>query len=76
MIFEWRTDNPPEEKCEYLVTDNCGCLQIATWTNETYLGHKIICDWHWKCEQYTKVVAWLPLPRPYELAKENEHEED
>lgn len=71
MKLEWRTDNPPEEIEKYLVTDDSGELQIATWTNEYYLGHKIIGEWHWVCEQYTKVVAWLPLPNPY-AAKENE----
>lgn len=69
MILDWRTDNPPEEKSTYLVTDDSGHLQIAIWTNEMHFGRTFICDWHWQCQQYTHVVAWLPLPRPYKVTE-------
>lgn len=74
MKHEWMTNNPPEEICKYLVTDDCGCLQIATWTNEFYLGHKVIGHWHWERQQYTNVVAWMPLPHPYISSNEDEQE--
>lgn len=74
MKHEWMTNNPPEEIYEYLVTDDCGCLQIATWTNEFYLGHKVIGNWHWERQQYTNVVAWMPLPHPYKPLNEVEQE--
>lgn len=74
MKHEWMTNNPPEEICEYLVTDDCGCLQIATWTNEFYLGHKVIGEWHWERRSYTNVVAWMPLPHPYKSLNDVEQE--
>ena len=43
MKCEWRTDNPPEEICKYLVTYTHGSLGICTWTDKDHWGTS---KWH------------------------------
>ena len=65
MRIGWRTDKPPEERDDYLVTYDNGSLDICQWTNvNPFWTHKTT-DWHWRPAQYCKVVAWMPLPEPY-----------
>lgn len=64
MTLKWRTDKPPDEKAEYLVTLSTGRLDICWWTDTT-LGGRSGDKFHWLEPLYSKVVAWLPLPEPY-----------
>lgn len=62
-------DKPPETNSSYLITDNYGGLQMASWTNAAYFTINETTDWHWVgLQQYTKVIAWMPLPEPYLIA--------
>ena len=65
MRIGWRTDNPPEEKGDYLVTYKSGDMDIARWTNDSFFWQGKTTIWHWVCAQYCEVVAWMPLPEPY-----------
>lgn len=65
MRIGWRTENPPDEKEEYLVQYDIGSMDIATWTNVNPFWTNKTTDWHWNKAQYCKVIAWMPLPEPY-----------
>ena len=64
---------PEDKKAVYWVCNNYGDQFECRWTNASpFSGREIDWDWHWNIfdvPQYTKVVAWMPLPEPY---KENE----
>ena len=62
MRCEWKTDNPPEEISEYLVTYTHGGLGICTWTDKDHWGTS---RWHWATDAYSSVMAWMPLPAEY-----------
>ena len=66
MRDKWYTnENPPEEKEDYMITDDYGDIQIAHWTNSSIIGHGTT-EWHWVgLVQFTHVIAWRPLPEPY-----------
>lgn len=70
MRIAWRTDNPPEERDQYLVTYDNGCIDICRWTNENRFWSNETTNWHWRSAQYCKVVAWMPLPEPYKAESE------
>ena len=68
MRVEWRTDNPPKEKDEYLVTYDCGTMDICWWTNTNmFWPDQESAEWYWLTKPYSKVVAWMPLPKAYHL---------
>lgn len=69
MRIGWNTNNPPEEIDKYLVTTDYGSLEIAEWTNVYWFWNKSYGDWHWRCSQHSKVIAWMPLPKEYEVAR-------
>lgn len=57
---------PPEEKEDYLITTDSGSIALASWTNSSFITN-VTTDWHWVgYPQYSKVVAWRPLPEPYQ----------
>jgi len=68
MRDKWYIDEiekPPKEKEDYMITDDCGNIQIAHWTNLSFFGVETTL-WHWTgLIQYTHVIAWRPLPEPY-----------
>ena len=66
MEIEWCTDNPPEDfACDYLVTLDTGRMYVCTW-RAYFNASKDIYDWGWANKpQFSKVVAWMPLPRAY-----------
>lgn len=66
MRIEWRTDNPPEEREQYLVTYEGGGMDICAWTNENRFWSDMTADWHWNARPYCRVAAWMPLPNEYE----------
>lgn len=60
----------PEKKIYWVCTDDgyqCQCR----WTNINHFWTDLTTDWHWHIgdvPQYSKVVAWMPLPTPYMTA--------
>lgn len=59
----------PENECkEYWVCTDTGYQCECRWTNVNPIWTGLTTDWHWNIfdtPQYTKVVAWMPLPEPY-----------
>lgn len=73
MRIGWRTDNPPNEKDEYLVQIEDANMVVGVWTNVNPFWTDRTTDWHWcGLPQFAKVVAWMPLPEPYREEQENE----
>lgn len=62
----------PERKSYWICTDTgyqCQCR----WTNINNFWVNLTTAWHWHIAdppQYSKVIAWRPLPEPYEPGKE------
>lgn len=57
----------PEERAYWVCTD-CGHQCECRWTNVNHIWTELTRDWHWHImdiPQYCKVVAWMPLPKPY-----------
>ena len=71
MKIGWRTDNPPEEKEEYLVYYTHGGYDVAKWTNANPFWARGTTSWHWICAQHCKVAAWMPLPEPFNMEDSN-----
>ena len=67
MSLDWRTDKPPEERKDYLVTTESGDLDIARYTNASEWWHGETTNWHWQHPPYTRVYAWRDLPEPCEI---------
>lgn len=64
---------PKEESNTYWVCTHNGCQCECRWTNVSPFWSYETTDWHWNTAdipQYTKVVAWMPLPKPYGLESE------
>lgn len=67
MRIGWRTDRPPRYREEYLVQLDTGEMAIVLWSNTNPIWTDLITDWHWyNLPQFTKAVAWMPLPEPWE----------
>lgn len=61
-------DEPQKEKKRYWVCTDTGYQCECRWTNNVY-GFRDSDKWGWSIfdiPQYTKVVAWMPLPEPWE----------
>lgn len=64
---------PKEEKRHYWVCTDTGYQCQCRWTNDVY-GLGVSDRWNWKIfdiPQYQKVVAWMPLPKPWNGDHEN-----
>lgn len=73
MRIGWRTDNPPDEKEEYLVQVEDAYMVVGVWTNVNPIWTDLTTDWHWShIPQYSNVIAWMPLPEPYKEEQKNE----
>lgn len=60
-------DEPPKEKNRYWVCTDTGYQCECRWTNNVY-GLRESDNWGWSIfdiPQYSKVVAYMPLPEPY-----------
>lgn len=60
---------PPEENKTYWVCTDNGYQHECLWTNANPIWTHLTTDWHWNIfdiPQYTKVVAWMELPKPYD----------
>lgn len=59
---------PDAEKKIYWVCTDSGYQCQCRWTNINHFWTNLTTDWHWHImdvPQYSKVVAWMPLPPPY-----------
>lgn len=63
----------PEEKNEkYWICTDAGYQCECRWTNVNPFWSHLETDWHWNVmdiPQYSKVAAWMPLPKPYTEAQ-------
>ena len=62
---------PEPEKKRYWVCTDGGYQCQCRWTNINHFWTDLTTDWHWHIgdvPQYSKVVAWMPLPTPYMTA--------
>ena len=63
------TERLPELKeGTYWVCTDVGGQHECRWTNVNIFWADLKTDWHWNIfdiPQFTKVVAWMPLPEPY-----------
>ena len=61
---------PENERKAYWVCTDTGYQCECRWTNVNHFWTDLITDWHWDIfdiPQYTKIVAWMPLPKAYEV---------
>lgn len=59
---------PKDEERTYLVQLDGGGMRSCRWTNTNPFWTDLTTEWHWNIfdiPQYSKVVAWMPLPEPY-----------
>ena len=68
MKLKWNPKyvSPPKEESKYLITDQYGNIDIAHWHDRNYLGEYGKGEFRWYAGQYQEVVAWMPLPEPYD----------
>lgn len=62
---------PAKKEEQYWICTDTGYQCQCRWTNNCF-GIVVSEDWGWKIldiPKYTKVVAWMPLPEPYEEEK-------
>ena len=62
---------PPKERRSYWVCTDTGYQYECRWTNNRFGMFE--SEWGWKIfdiPQYTKVVAYMPLPKPYERSED------
>ena len=55
---------PHEE--EYLVWYEHDGYDVAKYSNANVFDPELITEPYWWATQYCKVIAWMPLPKPYE----------
>lgn len=58
-------DNSYSNSKEYLVQWDNGRIDITRYSNVNIFWQNETTEPYWKGEQYSKVVAWMPLPEPY-----------
>lgn len=64
---------PEEENKRYWICTDYGYQCECRWTNVNHIWTNLTTDWHWNImdvPQYSKVVAWMPLPEPYKAESE------
>lgn len=65
---------PEKENKSYWICTDGGYQCQCRWTNDKYgLGAYEWSEWAWSIfdiPQYSKVIAWMPLPQPYERKEE------
>ena len=60
---------PEAKEARYWVCSDTGHQFECRWTNRNRFWVGLTTDWHWNIfdvPQYSKAVAWMPLPEPYE----------
>lgn len=59
---------PTEKEEKYLVQTDTGYVCECRWTNVNHMWTGLTTNWHWHIfdiPQYSKVVAWMTLPKLY-----------
>lgn len=59
---------PEEQKKVYWICTDSGYQCTCRWTNVNHIWTDLTTDWHWHIgdvPQFSKVVAWMPLPEPW-----------
>ena len=65
---------PQGKKEEYWICTDTGYQCQCRWTNVNHIWTGLTTKWHWHImdiPQYSKVVAWRMLPKPYEVRQED-----
>jgi hypothetical protein len=66
---------PPEEVEDYMITTDYGDIAIAHWTNHGFFRDSTT-QWRWTgYPQYSKVIAWRPLPEAYVPVEKGDNNE-
>lgn len=55
----------------YLVVYDGGSMDVARWSNINWFWVDHVTEPYWCKAQYCEVIAWMPLPKPYQ---EEDHE--
>ena len=66
---------PKKERRTYWVCTDAGTQHECRWTNNRF-GMTVSDKWGWSIfdtPQYTKVIAWMPLPEPYREGGQDEN---
>lgn len=66
---------PEAKEKHYWVCTDTGYQYQCRWTNINHIWTDLTTEWHWHImdtPQYSKVIAWMPLPEPYREEGENE----
>lgn len=66
---------PENVKKNYWVCTDMGYQCECRWTNVNHFWTELTTEWHWHImdtPQYSKVVAWMPLPEPYKEGENND----
>lgn len=64
----YKDKRPTEKEEKYLVQTDSGYVCECRWTNVNHIWTELTTYWHWHIfdiPQYSKVVAWMALPKPY-----------
>lgn len=51
---------------DYLVQYDSGGMDVASWSNTNRFWTDHVTEPHWNCVQFAEVIAWMPLPEPYQ----------
>lgn len=54
----------------YLVYYEHGYYDVASYSNINRFWHEYTTEPYWNCQQYCKVVAWMPLPPAFKESEE------
>ena len=61
-----------DESCtnydRYLVQYGGGGIDVCYWTNASMIRSGLTTEPYWTKPSYNEVVAWMPLPEPYEAS--------
>ena len=67
------SESPKQEKKEYLIQTDTGCICVCRWTNVNHFQTDLTTDWHWHIydiPRHSKIVAWKESPEPYKAESE------
>ena len=66
---------PEQEEKSYWVCTDGGYQCQCRWTNIDHFWTYLTTEWHWHIgdvPQYSKVIAWQPLPEPWKGEKDDD----
>lgn len=65
---------PKHEKARYWICTDTGYQCECRWTDNRFGMGNLSGEWGWSIfdtPQYSKVIAWMPLPSPYKEGEQN-----